>query len=65
MAGLGIYRNYKRIKNEQQLMNPAVPSSNKVQAEATKFTPEDAKRYQELRNVIKSKQSQLSQDKTK
>lgn len=68
MAGLGIYRNYKRIKNEQEILNPAPTASmgqvNQQPVEQPKFTPEDKQRYDELRRIIAEKQSQLSQEKT-
>jgi hypothetical protein len=69
MAGLGIYRNYKRIKNEQELLSPALNGSMGVQQpqaqEQPKFTPEDMKRYDDLRKIIADRQTQLSQDKSK
>lgn len=63
MAGLGIYNNYKRIKNEQDLLKPTSSMQQPV-AQGNTFTEEDKKRYDELRRVIAEKQSQLSQEKT-
>lgn len=62
MAGLGIYRTYQRIKNEQELMNPDVTPAPQGDTLQKKFTPEDKQRYEELRKIIADKQSQLKNE---
>jgi hypothetical protein len=63
---LGIYKNYKRIKSQQELMNPknAMPqqpiANQPVVEEPKKFTPEDKMRYDELKNKIAMQQGNLN-----
>ena len=57
----GIYKNYKRLQAQQELMNPAnkvAQLEQKQPAPVKSFTPEDKTRYDELRKQIALEQQQ-------
>ncbi len=68
---LGIYKNYKRIRSQQELMNhknamPQQPIADQpVVEEPKKFTPEDKMRYDELKNKIAMQQGNLNKKEIK
>lgn len=63
MQGLGIYRIYKRIKNEQELLNPVEPVAKQGNTLGNKFTTQDNQRYMELVKTLKRKESKLKNSK--
>ena len=51
MNGLGIYRSYRRLKDEQELLRPT-----SVKKPKSDFTPEAMDRYTQLRKIIEEQQ---------
>jgi len=51
MNGLGIYRSYRRLKDEQELLSPT-----SVEKPKSDFPPEAMDRYMQLRKLIEEQQ---------